>query len=254
MPINDMEKRLDEVFDEFTEYYILRQYQQQFRESAFIAGGSLYDLANGREPKDFDFFISDKRLVSDLINDLKSQTAICSFTNNALSFDDGKYQIIVRYVGTPEEVVSQFDFKHNMFYFYRGRVAGLVEWSYLKTKRLVFNAERARDLSGILLRIPKFVQRGMSITAAEHAKIIEKLCRNFDDNEVNILSQKQTYGGVSNQPVQQGQTQFNQASQPQFEFRPAPQPQFAQPQPSQFGQQTLSKAEPSVPTAPLLPF
>lgn len=186
----DIEQRLGEVFNDFIEFYIPIKYQKQFRENAFIAGGCIYDLANDREPKDYDFFVSNRKLVNKLANAFRNGTAIRAYSNNAITFGDGEYQIVTKYIGSPEDVVGQFDFKHNMFYFYHGKVVGLVEQSYLKSKRLVFNAERARDIAGILLRIPKFISRGMTITNSELASIILKLCNNFDSNELRILDEK----------------------------------------------------------------
>lgn len=85
------------------------------------------------------------------------------------------FQIITKFVGSPTEVVGQFDFKHNMFYHWKGSIYCLSGLSYLYSENLWFNFERARDIANVLIRVAKFTQRGFKIRQFEHKKIILKL-------------------------------------------------------------------------------
>jgi hypothetical protein len=66
------------------------------------------------------------------------------------------------------------------------------DYSYLTTKKLVFNDLRPRDISGVLLRIPKFIKRGFTITKTEHAKILAKL-DTHNTHEISLI-EKYTKG------------------------------------------------------------
>lgn len=188
MTIQEIENKLSKVFAEFVSLYIPPHLQQRFEANAFLAGGCIYSLKNDKEPKDYDFFVTDAALVNLLLDAYRGRHDVTSITKYAITLGERKYQIVIKYVGSPDEVTSQFDFKHNMFYFYRGKITGLVEPSYLETDRLSFNDTRARDICGVLMRIPKFVSRGMKISRKEYASILLKLHNNFDDNEVQILN------------------------------------------------------------------
>jgi hypothetical protein len=230
MIIHEIEKKLDIVFNEVTAFYIPKTLQGQFKEKGFIAGGCIYSLANDEEPKDYDFFITDRNFVAELVNKLRNAPDICVFSDNAISFDGGRFQIITRYIGQPDDVVGEFDFRHNMFYFAKGKVTGLVSESYLKSKRLVFNKERARDIAGVLLRVPRFVSRGMTISNSEHAFIIKTLCNNFNNNEKRILDARSTYDNRIDNVSTQQPTPFN----PSPSFPPHPSAAFNIPPMSSF--------------------
>lgn len=188
-----IEDKLSKIFDEFVEMFIPEHLQGYFIQNAFIAGGCIYSLANNKEPKDYDFFVTDKTLAHNLINYFKSHEDNIPITKYAITLGNGKYQIVIKYIGFPKDVVAEFDFKHNMFYFYQGKLEGLVEHEYLESNKLSFNDDRARDICGVLLRIPKFIARGMTISKREVASILLKLHDNFDENEVQILNDTSHY-------------------------------------------------------------
>lgn len=96
-------------------------------------------------------------------------------TDYAITFKE--FQIIIAFIGTPESVVSEFDFMHNMFFYQNDKISCLSDWQYLDTNRLKFNAERARDVASTVTRIPKFVARGMTISKTEVALMLDKMTR-----------------------------------------------------------------------------
>ena len=108
-------------------------------------------------------------------------------TVNGISL--GKYQIVTRWSGDVESVVNEFDFKHNMYYVYKGEIGTCVEWEYLDDNVLRFNCERARDLVGCIIRTRKFVERGFKLTNKEMSKMLLKLHEvGFNDRELEILN------------------------------------------------------------------
>lgn len=176
------------------------QLWQQFEAEAYISGGCIYSLYHDKKPKDYDFFLVNQSLVdklreyfidragykgSDLSGGVYDGLPLL-VTNNAISI--GKYQIITQWVGEPNEVIQEFDFKHNMYYWRNTRVNAVCDWSYLKGKALVYNEQRARDIVGTIVRVPRFIQRGMTITQKEMSKVLLKLHRvGFNETELEIL-------------------------------------------------------------------
>lgn len=188
---------------------ILPEYlQSDFEMESYIAGGSIYTMYHSYEFKDIDFFVRTQELKDKLLQYFKtldglkiklfdsSQMWIGKYdnqdliiTNNAISIGD--YQIILKDVGNPEEVVGQFDFHHNMFYIEDGKLKRLVPLSALEGNQLIYNEERARDIVGTVMRVPKFVSRGMIIKHKQLAKILLKLHKvGFNEEELNVLKGK----------------------------------------------------------------
>jgi hypothetical protein len=175
-------------------------------EGFYIAGGCIYSLYNDKKPNDYDIFLYSKSTGNILsaffmqyINQFKhGGISLGNYnglqivkTKNAISIGD-KFQVILKYAGMPYSVIEAFDFKHNMFY-YMPEIDMVdchpdVDFSYLTTNDMYFNDLRARDLCGVILRLPKFLERGMRINKKEIAKILTKLqgCIN-DENEKDIL-------------------------------------------------------------------
>lgn len=156
--------------------------QEGLLEEMYFAGGCIYSLTNGKEPKDYDIFLkSDK-----LIDKLKELDFWVCKTDNALSY--GKFQVIIKFYGEPEEVVGQFDFKHNMHWYepysykiecgYEEEIedstSSLDDYIYIHTNELIFNEKRARDCENVWLRIDKFIKRGMKISKETKKKILSK--------------------------------------------------------------------------------
>ncbi|MNW52478.1 hypothetical protein D3C74_299990 [compost metagenome] len=178
------------------------EFQAQFDRLSYIGGGCIFSLYNNKEPKDFDFlvhksfpvdrfreyFIDQCGYHGDNIHGGTFCGSPLLVTDNAISI--GKYQIITRWTGTPEEVINDFDFAHNMFYWeeYVG-IHTLSDWKYLKSNELVYNEKRARDIVGTLMRVPRFVSRGMKIKHSELAKILLRLHEvGFNEQELEILN------------------------------------------------------------------
>nr|WP_260866240.1 hypothetical protein [Paenibacillus xylanexedens] len=197
--LEDISNHLREVKNEIIKL-LPTQVWQRFEEEAYISGGCIYSLYHNKKPKDYDFFLVNQSLADELReffidragyhgSDVSSGTyhgLPLIVTNNAISI--GKYQIITQWVGDPQDVIMDFDFKHNQFYWKSKRIYTLSDWSYLKGNALVYNEQRARDIVGTIVRVPRFIQRGMTITQKEMSKVLLKLnSTGFTDKEIEIL-------------------------------------------------------------------
>lgn len=183
-----------------------KRFSERLKRDLFISGGCIYSLYNNQTPKDIDTFIQDEHLVAEVVDFFSKQRLFMGrsngvkrgmyrnlnliVTDNAISI--GKYQIITKWVGTPQEVVSQFDFKHNMFYLQDGAIKAMTDLKHLTSNKLSYNESRARDICGTIIRVSKFVKRGMEVTNDEVAKMLLKLNEvGFNDRELEILSSHQ---------------------------------------------------------------
>lgn len=195
-------EKVEKIKKEFKNLLPL-ELQDEFEEKAFLGGGAIYCIYNDDEAKDYDYFVTDK-LFADKIHLAFSKNSTLKYkngikigrhkgkvlivTDNAISIDR-KFQIITRWVGTPKEVVEEFDFKHNMFYMHNNGIEALTEWKYLDDKKLRYNEKRARDICGTIIRVKKFVERGFTITNKEMSKMLLKLHEvGFNERELEILN------------------------------------------------------------------
>jgi hypothetical protein len=166
----DIASRLDQKAVEFLKLFDEKT-AKMLDGKFYFAGGCIYSLANDKPVKDYDIFL----MNSDLIPHLQALDLWQYITEYALTY--GKFQIVIKYYGEPGECVGQFDFRHNMHYYipFGGEVESANDddldddydhFGYIHTNELIFNESRARDIEGVLLRIDKFVKRGMTISKA----------------------------------------------------------------------------------------
>lgn len=158
--------------------------QRTFKETCYFAGGCIYSLWNGQEPKDYDVFCTSKAFLRSLSNLFKAAELTAApmrastMTDYTITLVAGEvtYQFVTAFVGEPEKVVGEFDFMHNMFWFHDGALHchALGDWKYLDSNKLVFNKARGRDAASTITRVPKFVARGMEISRDEMALIMNK--------------------------------------------------------------------------------
>lgn len=201
----EIAKKLEDVKDYFIKL-LPSELQYQFGKEAYIAGGSIHCLYKDKEVKDFDFFIESNQLKEDLVNYFNSLSNLkvkfrggvsmkvgtfkgmkLVITDNAISI--GKFQIILKDIGVPEEVVGKFDFKHNMFYSRNNELVGLVDDYYLDLEELRFNDERARDIVSTIVRVAKFQKKGWIVTPNEMGKMLLKLSEvGFTEEEIDMLN------------------------------------------------------------------
>ncbi|ASA26383.1 hypothetical protein B9T62_18870 [Paenibacillus donghaensis] len=178
--------------------------QKEFFDKSYISGGCIYSLYHGKEPKDYDFFVESNYLVERLRDYFLKQATYTgevrsgglynginmTITQNAITL--GKYQIITQWVGKPEEVINQFDFLHNMTYWRDGKVVCLSDWKFVSGSKIYYNKGRARDIVGTIVRLPRFVERGMTVSNKEISKMLLRLNDvGFSEREIEILENNQ---------------------------------------------------------------
>jgi hypothetical protein len=205
--IIDIENKLKTKKKEFINI-LPDKFKDKVSKDMYICGGCIYSMRHDQEPKDYDIFLRSESLAKELLdyfnNKIELKHSVLNgiagiynghsmiVTKYAISIDN--FQIIIKYIGEPEKVLGEFDFKHNMFYYDSGKIQNVANWSCLESNKLVFNDDRARDICGTIMRIPKFVSRGMEINKREVAKMLKKLEENgFDDEEKEVITNYSTY-------------------------------------------------------------
>ena len=171
---------------------------EPFRNHAYIAGGCIYSLYNDLVVHDYDFFLDDFNILEQILHYFEASEFTVRYGNNIFITENaitiGKHQIIVKYFGKPADVLGHFDFHHNMFAFVDNRIIAYDHWYYLDSNDLSFNQGRARDLLGVLFRVPKFVKRGMDINVTEAKKIILSLHDDdIDEEDIKVFKKYKSY-------------------------------------------------------------
>ncbi|MEK4006448.1 hypothetical protein [Paenibacillus sp. FSL H3-0333] len=183
---------------------IPEELQREFHDKSYISGGCIYSLYHNKEPKDYDFFVESNYLVERLRDYFLNQVTYkgelrsgglykginMTITQNAISL--GRSQIITQWIGKPREVISQFDFKHNMTYWKDGKIICLSDWKYVKGNKICYNEGRARDIVGTIVRLPRFIERGMTVSNKEVSRMLLRLHDvGFSGRELEILENNQ---------------------------------------------------------------
>lgn len=161
----------------------------------YFAGGCIYSLYNNKTVNDYDIFCDDINAVQFICNKVPKDYLVCE-TENALSIHKlggSEFQLIKKFYGEPDGVVGQFDFYHNHFAFVGGKIISFHNWRYIDTKKLCFNFNRARDIGNVLLRIPKFIEKGFKIYKSDHARILLMALENANQEIESLKSAKEHY-------------------------------------------------------------
>jgi len=104
-------------------------------------------------------------------------------SENAISLSD-KVQIVLRFVGDPEEIHTNYDFVHATNYFYKDElVLKPAALESLLSRSLIYQGSLYPLCS--MFRIRKFMERGWSISAGEIVKIALQLSKlDLEDQDV----------------------------------------------------------------------
>lgn len=191
--LKNAEIRLAEAKKDFLSFFP-QEHREYIDKHTYFAGGCIYSLYNNKEPTDYDIFCDSKECVEFFSTRMKDRTDTVVFvTDSAISLDGFKYQIIKKWYGEPYKVVGEFDFYHNHFAFINGKIISFHNWRYITIKKLCFNFKRGRDIANVLLRIPKFIERGFYIYKSEHLKIIKKALENSTRELESIKNTREGY-------------------------------------------------------------
>lgn len=116
-------------------------------------------------------------------------------TGNAITFSNG-YQLIIRFTGNEEEILSTFDFAHTTNYFsmHKGLVLNEGALVSIINKQLVYVGSKYPLAS--LMRIKKFEKIGYNISTSELLKIAFNL-NDFDLTDTTVLADQLTGVDIS---------------------------------------------------------
>lgn len=177
--------------------------QDVIKKKAYLAGGALRSLALQQKPKDYDLFFVDRESAHRVRDAASSiNINIRSFTENAITIgmEDGiPFQIISRDAGMPNAVIDRFDFTCNMNYYFPALEFGEIKYSLdIHNRELVFNPKANSPLSS-LVRVPKFVSQGWSITPTSIARIGVAISKLKSIDSIEHLRQYGVYESSSGQ-------------------------------------------------------
>jgi len=204
--LNQISKQITRGLDFFYKRFPL-DLAVHLKENGFVGGGCIYSMFQDGTYKDIDIFFKHEyvvKLVEDLLRkecrlevEQGIETGVWQglrvvITDNAISI--GEFQLIKKDFGKPEDVVSRFDFKHNMFWIEDGRVKSLSNLSYLTSNKLVLNELRPRQMAGVMVRVAKYTSRGMNLSSSEMCKIILKLNEvGIEEDEMEMLNRYSSF-------------------------------------------------------------
>lgn len=154
------------------------QAKEAFKRSCYVAGGAIWSTFNEEDPNDYDIFCRNKDDLQIIIKDLGDPDYA---TDNADTYTmtiggTGYYvQFVEATYGTPDKVIEQFDFKHNMFAFDCLGDFFSKDDDFLINKHLVVNELNKGDLNTVICRVPKFCARGFDFSDTQMAELLLNL-------------------------------------------------------------------------------
>lgn len=174
----------------------------------YFAGGCFASIFHHETVNDYDLYFSNKAVADHFFEKFRNSESLTyvgktyiiestSVTDRAITLFISmpgstnypiRLQLITKYVGTPEEVTSGFDFVHCMSYF-KWDIGLVLQEEAISSRQLIFNETAVTPLSTIM-RIHKFCSRGWFIKREEILKLGESISKlNFKDSElINSIS------------------------------------------------------------------
>lgn len=209
---NNVAGFIQERFDEFVKILPI-DLQEDFKKEGFVAGGSIWTYVNRDFFKDIDLFVETEEMRNRLVAFAESVVSEHEYMTTSGKLRRGKYngfevvltdnaitvdkifQVVIKDWGTPEDVVGSFDFLHSMNYVKNGTLYTVGGLCYIKSDTLKFNEGRARNMCGVISRIPKFIDRGMTISQQEMSKVLLRLRdTGFEDSDIDVMEFSANYG------------------------------------------------------------
>jgi len=154
----------------------------------FIAGGALTSVFSGKPINDLDAFFYEEADFDTMVKDIENKGFTPAFkTNNALSYNllphgetnSIRVQLIRKYFGTPNEIISKFDYTVCMAAYEPNHGVNW-EWGtmtvddrflyHLSEKLLVFNHKTEYPIAS-LWRAKKYLKREFKLPAIECIKL-----------------------------------------------------------------------------------
>jgi hypothetical protein len=183
MKAKQIEKLLNGLMNNFIESIKDKDVKTIFKERSFITGGCIPSMIIGEFVNDFDIYLmhkEDANKVRKYYTDIKFDKKDLSkekvylpklITENSVNLTD-KVQVILKFVGTPEEVTKHFDWQHIKSYFTIKDGLKLTEDVYrlVIEKELIYTGSNY-PLSS-LLRLRKYLKKGWTVSTKTMIHII----------------------------------------------------------------------------------
>lgn len=183
--------------------------REEFKENAYLTGSSLVQMLHDKPVKDYDFYFKSKKyaekvknffilsgnakLESDymytkyFIEDIGSVTV--TINSVTITTCNCKFQFIHGKSGSPMEVVSKFDFAHDLA-FYNVWTDSLKVWTIagfaLSDYKLLYNYGTDMNPFVTIKRLAKFLSRGMICDEHNLNKMMCYLYRRIEEENIQI--------------------------------------------------------------------
>lgn len=180
----------------------------------YIAGGCFKNIFKREKIKDIDMFFENKeefeigkKYFKDLIKEKPEEWDKAYASKNVYAIRDKKNKLTIELVkkttGTPEDVISCFDFTITKFALYKDKenklriVYNEKFFEHLLTKKLVIDDDILYPLS-TFLRSYKYRDYGYKLCSESNSKLVLEISQtDFDDGEIeNIFNMQAFYVGV----------------------------------------------------------
>lgn len=225
-----IKKHLRQVFDNFASSVKDEDVKKALKQGTIITGGAIASLLLQEEPNDYDMYFKDYRTAKivadyygmqfnnqsnisdkvDIVSDEYEETvtvfvkssgiarsktekkyAPVFMSSNAITLNND-VQLVLRFIGSPEEIHKNYDFVHCTSYW--------CSWDdKLECPKEALSALLARELIYVgslyplasIIRIRKFIKRGYSCTAGQYLKMCWQL-NELDLTNLDVLRDQLT--------------------------------------------------------------
>lgn len=149
--------------------------REEVKTSLIVTGGCIVSLLLNEPVNDYDIYFLDQEVLDKVkiffIDKKEGKYKLLHNSGNALTLSDD-IQIITRFVGTIEDIHSNFDFVHatNYWTYLTGMVLNQPALESILTKQLSYVGSKYPVSS--IYRVRKFLERGWKINVGQLTKIM----------------------------------------------------------------------------------
>lgn len=206
-----IEKLLKKMIENFCESITDESIVFLIKNHSFIAGGCIPSMLSDEWINDFDIYLDTEEHVKQIqtyfehIKDKKlDKFSVSLITENSINFKD-KIQIITKFYGTPEEVVSKFDWAHIKSYYKYPDTLVINDNVYklIVEKELIYTGSDYPMSS--IMRLKKYIKKGWTVSNTTILHICLDLIeafrnpvKKFKENNINLkdLGISSVYPGI----------------------------------------------------------
>ena len=229
MKIRTIQKTIQSVFDAWVKSIEDQRVRKLVQNNTLLAGGSIASMLLQEPVNDYDFYFrttetaeaicdyyitkigtkikikgTENRVhlftpssgIKKISPDKTAKFQVSHITENAITLTD-QVQVILRFIGTPEQILENYDFMHVTNYWTswdKKIVTNKKALECLLARELVYQGSLYPLAS--ILRIRKFIKRGWTITAGNILKMVVQLSE-LDLTDTKILKEQLTGVDIS---------------------------------------------------------